>query len=69
VEPVIGIQGLDALGEGRRIRILKIPNGGAGLNIAIATIVFVVGGNLSEMLECGEVGLTLGTCCSMDFCH
>jgi hypothetical protein len=33
-----------------------------GLIIAIATIVVVVGGNLGKVLECGEIGLTLGTC-------
>jgi hypothetical protein len=33
-----------------------------GLIIAIATIVIVVGGNLGEVLECGEVGLAFGTC-------
>jgi hypothetical protein len=30
--------------------------------IAIATIVVVVGGNLGEVLVCGEVGLAFGTC-------
>jgi hypothetical protein len=33
-----------------------------GLIIAIATIVVVVGGNLGEVLECGEVGLALDAC-------
>jgi hypothetical protein len=33
-----------------------------GLIIAIATIVIVVGGNLGEVLECGEVGLAFGAC-------
>jgi hypothetical protein len=34
-----------------------------GLIIAIATIVVVVvGGNLGEVLECGEVGLAFGAC-------
>jgi hypothetical protein len=28
----------------------------------MATIVVVVGGNLGEVLECGEVSLALGTC-------
>jgi hypothetical protein len=60
-ELVIGIQWLGALGEGRRVRVLEVPECSAGLVIAIATIV-VVGGNLSEVLEGGEVGLTLGAC-------
>jgi hypothetical protein len=33
-----------------------------GLIIAIATIVIVVGGNLGEVLECGEVGLAFSAC-------
>jgi hypothetical protein len=69
VEPIVGIQGLGALGECRRIGILKITKGGAGLIFAIATIVVVVGGNLSEMLERGEVGFTLGVCRFMVLHH
>jgi hypothetical protein len=57
-EPVIGIQWLGGLGEGRRVGL------GSGLLIAIATIVvvFVVGGNLREVLKSGEVGLVLSAC-------
>jgi hypothetical protein len=32
------------------------------LIIAIATIVIVVGGDLGEVLECGEAGLAFSTC-------
>jgi hypothetical protein len=61
-EPVIGIQGLSGLGEGRRVGVLEVPKLGSGLLIAIATIVVVVGGNLREVLKSGEVGLALGAC-------
>jgi hypothetical protein len=41
---------------------LEIPKFVLRLTIAIATIVVVVGGNLGEVLECGEVGMALSTC-------
>jgi hypothetical protein len=44
------------------IGILEIPKLTLGLIIAIATIVIIVGGNLGEVLECGEVGLAFGVC-------
>jgi hypothetical protein len=64
MELVVGIQRLDGLGEGWGIGVLKIPKLVLGLIIAIATIVVVVvvGGNLGEVLECGEVGLAFGMC-------
>jgi hypothetical protein len=62
VEPIIGIQWLSGLGEHWGIGVLEIPKLVLGLIIAIATIVVVVGGNLGEVLECGEVSLVLGTC-------
>jgi hypothetical protein len=40
---------------------LEIPKLVLGLIIAMATMV-VVGGDLGEVLECGEVSLALGTC-------
>jgi hypothetical protein len=45
------------------IGVLEIPKLDVGLIIAIATIV-VVGINLSEVLEGGKVGLTLGRAAS-----
>jgi hypothetical protein len=62
MEPVVGIQRLSGLGESWGIGILEIPKLVLRLIIAIDTIVVVVGGNLGEVLECGEVGLALGTC-------
>jgi hypothetical protein len=63
LEPIIGIQGLGGLGESRGTRILEIPKLALWLFIAIATIVIVVvGGNLGEVLESGEVGLAFGAC-------
>jgi hypothetical protein len=47
MEPIIGIQGIDALGKDKGIGTLKVPKCGTGLIITIATIVVVVGGNLS----------------------
>jgi hypothetical protein len=43
---------------------LEIPNLGSWFFIAIATIVVVVviGGNLGELLEGGEVGLAFSAC-------
>jgi hypothetical protein len=62
-EPVIDIQGLGGLGEGRRVGVLEVPKLGSGLLIGIATIVVVVvGGNLREVLKSGEVGLALSAC-------
>jgi hypothetical protein len=58
-EPVIDIQGLGGLGEGRWVGVLEVPKLGSGLLIGIATIVVVVGGNLREVLKSGEVGLAL----------
>jgi hypothetical protein len=64
-EPIIGIQRLGGLGKGRGIGILEVPKLGSWFFIAIATIVIVVvvvGGNLGEVLESGEVGLAFGVC-------
>jgi hypothetical protein len=61
-EPVIGIQGLGRLGEGRRVGVLEVPKLGSGLLIVIATIVVVFGGNLREVLKSGKVGLVFGAC-------
>jgi hypothetical protein len=62
MEPIIGIQWFSGLGESWGIGVLEIPKLVLGLIIAIATIVVVVGGDLGEVLVCGEVSLVLGTC-------
>jgi hypothetical protein len=62
MEPIVGIQWLSGLGESWGFGVLEIPKLVLRLIIAIATIVVVMGANLGEVLECGEVGLVLGTC-------